>query len=80
MKDSPDKLILGVSRPLAGCKYVRVFTRIDMSVRNLEALFLPASVAVIGVSERTGSLGAIVLHICSGLVSEASGGCGRHDA
>jgi acetyltransferase len=32
-----------------------------MSVRNLEALFSPASVAVIGVSERPGSLGAIVM-------------------
>lgn len=32
-----------------------------MSVRNLESLFAPRSVAVIGVSQREGSLGAIVL-------------------
>jgi acetyltransferase len=32
-----------------------------MSVRNLEALFQPASVAVIGASDREGSLGAIVM-------------------
>ena len=32
-----------------------------MSVRNLEALFQPASVAVIGASDRAGSLGAVVL-------------------
>jgi len=32
-----------------------------MSVRNLEALFQPASVAVIGASDREGSLGAVVL-------------------
>jgi acetyltransferase len=32
-----------------------------MSVRNLEALFRPASVAVIGASDREGSLGAIVM-------------------
>ena len=32
-----------------------------MSVRNLEALFQPASVALIGASEREGSLGAVVL-------------------
>ena len=32
-----------------------------MSVRNLEALFAPASVAVIGVSERPGNLGHVVL-------------------
>jgi acetyltransferase len=32
-----------------------------MSVRKLEALFAPASVAVIGVSERPGKLGTIVL-------------------
>ena len=31
-----------------------------MSVRNLEALFAPASVAVIGVSERPGNLGMVV--------------------
>ena len=31
-----------------------------MSVRNLEALFAPASVAVIGVSERPGNLGNVV--------------------
>ncbi len=33
-----------------------------MSVRNLEALFQPASVAVIGASDRVGSLGLVVLH------------------
>ncbi|MET1115756.1 MAG: bifunctional acetate--CoA ligase family protein/GNAT family N-acetyltransferase [Comamonas sp.] len=32
-----------------------------MSVRNLEALFQPASVAVIGASDRKGSLGLLVL-------------------
>ena len=32
-----------------------------MSVRNLEALFRPGSVAVIGASDREGSLGAVVL-------------------
>jgi acetyltransferase len=32
-----------------------------MSIRKLEALFAPASVAVIGVADRPGSLGAIVL-------------------
>jgi len=32
-----------------------------MSVRNLEALFRPASVAVIGASDRAGSVGAVVL-------------------
>ncbi len=32
-----------------------------MSVRNLEALFRPASVAVIGASDREGSLGALVM-------------------
>jgi acetyltransferase len=32
-----------------------------MSVRNLEALFLPASVAVIGASDRKDSLGSLVL-------------------
>ena len=32
-----------------------------MSVRHLDALFAPRSVAVIGVSEREGSLGTIVL-------------------
>ncbi len=31
-----------------------------MSVRNLDSLFDPASVAVIGASERTGSVGATV--------------------
>jgi acetyltransferase len=31
-----------------------------MSVRNLEALFAPASVAVIGISERPGNLGMVV--------------------
>src|SRR3954466_15984714 len=33
-----------------------------MSVRNLEALFRPASLAVIGASDRPGSVGAVVLH------------------
>lgn len=32
-----------------------------MSVRNLEALFQPASVALVGASDREGSLGAVVL-------------------
>jgi acetyltransferase len=32
-----------------------------MSVRNLEALFLPSSVALIGASDREGSLGSLVL-------------------
>ena len=32
-----------------------------MSVRNLEAMFRPASVAVIGASDREGSLGCVVL-------------------
>ncbi|MBA4329826.1 MAG: GNAT family N-acetyltransferase [Polaromonas sp.] len=32
-----------------------------MSVRNLEALFQPASVALIGASDREGSLGSVVL-------------------
>ena len=32
-----------------------------MSVRNLEALFRPASVAVIGASDRAGSVGALVM-------------------
>ena len=32
-----------------------------MSVRNLEALFQPASVAVIGASDRAGSVGSLVL-------------------
>ncbi len=32
-----------------------------MSVRNLEALFLPTSVALIGASDREGSLGSLVL-------------------
>ena len=32
-----------------------------MSVRNLEALFQPASVALVGASNREGSLGAVVL-------------------
>lgn len=32
-----------------------------MSVRNLEALFQPTSVAVIGASDRVGSLGAVIL-------------------
>jgi len=33
-----------------------------MSVRNLEHLFAPASVALVGASERAGSLGATLLH------------------
>jgi acyl-CoA synthetase (NDP forming) len=33
-----------------------------MSVRNLEHLFAPASVALVGASERPGSLGATLLH------------------
>ena len=33
-----------------------------MSVRNLEHLFAPTSVALVGASERPGSLGATVLH------------------
>ncbi len=32
-----------------------------MSVRNLEALFQPASVAIIGASDRAGSVGSLVL-------------------
>ncbi|MDP3412525.1 MAG: CoA-binding protein, partial [Polaromonas sp.] len=32
-----------------------------MSVRNLEALFQPASVALIGASDREASLGSVVL-------------------
>ncbi|MFC5499417.1 bifunctional acetate--CoA ligase family protein/GNAT family N-acetyltransferase [Caenimonas terrae] len=32
-----------------------------MSVRNLEAMFRPASIAVIGASDREGSVGAVVL-------------------
>lgn len=32
-----------------------------MSVRNLEALFAPGAVAVVGVSDRAGSVGAVVL-------------------
>ncbi len=32
-----------------------------MSIRNLEALFQPKSVALIGASERPGSLGSVVL-------------------
>lgn len=32
-----------------------------MSIRNLEALFQPRSVAVIGASDRPGSVGAVVL-------------------
>ena len=32
-----------------------------MSVRNLEALFLPASIALIGASDREGSVGSLVL-------------------
>jgi acetyltransferase len=34
--------------------------RIDLSIRNLDALFDPASVALIGASNRTGSVGATV--------------------
>jgi acetyltransferase len=37
-----------------------------MSVRNLEALFAPASVAVIGVSDRTDSVGRVVLRNLQG--------------
>ncbi len=37
-----------------------------MSVRNLEALLAPASVAVIGVSERTDNLGRVVLRNLQG--------------
>jgi acetyltransferase len=33
-----------------------------MSVRHLEALFQPSSVALIGASDRAGSLGAVLLH------------------
>jgi acetyltransferase len=32
-----------------------------MSIRNLEALFQPASVALVGASDRAGSIGAVVL-------------------
>ena len=32
-----------------------------MSIRNLEALFQPRSVAVVGASDRPGSVGAVVL-------------------
>lgn len=32
-----------------------------MSIRNLEALFQPASIAVIGASDRAGSVGSVVL-------------------
>lgn len=37
-----------------------------MSVRNLEALFRPASIAVIGASDRPGSVGAVVLRNIKG--------------
>jgi acetyltransferase len=37
------------------------FARTTMSVRHLEALFLPTSVALIGASDREGSLGSLVL-------------------
>jgi acetyltransferase len=37
-----------------------------MSVRNLEAMFRPASVAVIGASDREGSVGAVVLRNLQG--------------
>ena len=37
-----------------------------MSVRNLEALFAPASVAVIGVSDRIDNLGRVVLRNLQG--------------
>ncbi|MFN3295484.1 CoA-binding protein, partial [Caldimonas sp.] len=33
-----------------------------MSIRNLDAMFRPASVAVIGASDREGSLGRLVMH------------------
>src|SRR5512134_1721310 len=33
-----------------------------MSIRNLEQLFRPASIAVIGASDRAHSLGALVMH------------------
>jgi acetyltransferase len=33
-----------------------------MSVRNLDALFRPRSVALVGASDRPGSVGAVVLH------------------
>ncbi|RLM48986.1 hypothetical protein DVK02_18310, partial [Halobellus sp. Atlit-31R] len=33
-----------------------------MSVRNLKHLFAPGSVALVGASERPGSLGATLLH------------------
>ena len=32
-----------------------------MSVRNLETMFAPASVAVVGVNDRPGSVGMVVL-------------------
>ena len=37
-----------------------------MSVRNLEALFQPASIAVIGASDRAGSVGSVVLRNLKG--------------
>jgi acetyltransferase len=37
-----------------------------MSIRNLEALFQPASIAVIGASDRAGSLGSVVLRNVKG--------------
>jgi hypothetical protein len=40
---------------------VKAFTRIDLGIRNLEALFSPASVALVGVfaaGERAGRAGA----------------------
>ena len=45
-----------------------------MSVRNLEALLAPASVAVIGVSDRPDNLGHVVLRNLQGSVSR--GRCG----
>src|SRR5688500_12998537 len=37
-----------------------------MSVRNLEALFQPSSVAVVGASDRAGSVGSVVLRNLKG--------------
>ena len=43
-----------------------------MSIRNLDSLFEPASVAVIGASARAGSVGATVWHnLCHGEFSGA---------
>jgi len=41
-----------------------------MSVRNLDALFRPKSVAIIGASERPGSIGAAVTRNALGVVDE----------